>query len=55
MSFSDDTGAEVRWRLGAAARRSTVMNLPDLVPWFDSPADCYDELPPADDTPSYDE
>lgn len=31
------------------------MNLPDLAPWFDSPADSYDELPPADDMPSYDE
>ncbi len=31
------------------------MGLPDLAPWFDTPADNYDELPPADDMPSYDE
>jgi hypothetical protein len=31
------------------------MSFPDLAPWFDTPADSYDELPPADDMPAYDE
>lgn len=30
------------------------MDLPDLAPWFDTPADDYDELP-ADGPPAYDE
>jgi hypothetical protein len=48
---------EVFFRVPAWSRprRIAPMTYPDLAPWFDSPADSYDELPPAEEMPSYDE
>jgi hypothetical protein len=36
-------------------KRPAVMNLPDLVPWFDNVSDEYHELPCGDYDASYDE